>query len=189
MTNVAAAVFASGTGSNFQAIMNQDGRFCDIALLVCDKPGAPVINKAEELGVKTFIFNPKEYESKADYERVLLEKLREKDVSWVLLAGYMRIVGPTLLGEFPARIINIHPSLLPDFPGLNAIGQAYDAGVDTTGVTVHYIDAGVDTGPIIEQQEVPIHPDDTEEQLTERIQEVEHTLYPQVIRRVVEENS
>ncbi|TFJ92613.1 phosphoribosylglycinamide formyltransferase [Lentibacillus salicampi] len=186
MTKARAAVFASGTGSNFQAIMETDDLSCDVVLLVCDQSGAAVIEKAEKLGVPTFVCDPKEHGSRIDYERVLLEKLYESDVSWVFLAGYMRIVGPTLLGEFSARIINIHPSLLPDFPGLDAIGQAYEAGVDSTGVTVHYIDDGIDTGPIIAQEEVPVYPDDTKEQLTERIQQVEHTLYPQVIRQLLE---
>ncbi|ALX49052.1 phosphoribosylglycinamide formyltransferase [Lentibacillus amyloliquefaciens] len=189
MTKVRAAVFASGTGSNFQAIMEADDQLCDIALLVCDKPSAAVIDKAKKFGVPTFIFNPKDFNSKADYERVLLEELRKASVSWIFLAGYMRIVGPVLLSEFPARIVNIHPSLLPDFPGLDAIGQAYEAGADTTGVTVHYIDDGIDTGPIIEQQEVPVYPDDTKEQLTDRVQQVEHKLYPQVIQRLVEANT
>ena len=185
MTKVRAAVFASGTGSNFQSMMETDDLGCDIVLLVCDKPGAAVIDKAEKFGVPAFIVNSKEYDSKADYERALLEKLRETGVTWIFLAGYMRIVGPTLLGEFPAGIINIHPSLLPDFPGLDAIGQAYEAGADTTGITVHYIDDGIDTGPIIEQQEVPIYPGDTKEQLTERVQQAEHKLYPQVIQKLV----
>ncbi|WP_010529610.1 phosphoribosylglycinamide formyltransferase [Lentibacillus jeotgali] len=188
MTNARAAVFASGTGSNFRAIMETDNLLCDVVLLVCDKPGAAVMEKAEKFGVPTFIVNPKDYGSKANYERVLLEKLHETDVTWIFLAGYMRIVGPTLLGEFPARIINIHPSLLPDFPGLDAIGQAYEANVGSTGVTVHYIDDGIDTGPIIAQEEVPVNLDDTKEQLTERIQQVEHKLYPQVIQELVKEN-
>ncbi|SFE25869.1 phosphoribosylglycinamide formyltransferase-1 [Lentibacillus persicus] len=186
MTTAQAAIFASGTGSNFQAIMETENLLCDVVLLVCDKSDAAVVDKAKNHGVPTFIFNPKDFESKADYERVLLEKLRERDVSWIFLAGYMRIVGPVLLDEFPARIVNIHPSLLPAYPGLDAIGQAYEAGEDTTGVTVHYVDDGIDTGPIIEQQEVPIYADDTKGQLTKRIQRAEHNLYPQVIQRLVE---
>ncbi|QKY71469.1 phosphoribosylglycinamide formyltransferase [Lentibacillus sp. CBA3610] len=185
MTKARAAVFASGAGSNFQAIMEADDLLCDVVLLICDKPGAAVIEKTEKFGVQAFIFNAKEYGSKTDYERVLLEKLREAGVTWLFLAGYMRIVGPTLLSEFPERIINIHPSLLPEFPGLDAIGQAYESAVDQTGVTVHYIDDGIDTGPIIAQEEVPVYPNDTKEQLTERIQQVEHKLYPRVIRQIM----
>ncbi|HLS07477.1 phosphoribosylglycinamide formyltransferase [Lentibacillus sp.] len=188
MTKVRAAVFASGTGSNFQAIMETDDLLCDIVLLVCDKPGAAVVDKAGQFGVQTFVFNPKEYDSKVDYEGAQLKKLREMGVTWIFLAGYMRILGPTLMAEFPARIINIHPSLLPEFPGLDAIGQAYEAGADTTGVTVHYIDDGIDTGPIIAQQEVPVYPDDTKQQLTERIQQIEHKFYPRVIQELVKEN-
>ncbi|SFB15120.1 phosphoribosylglycinamide formyltransferase-1 [Lentibacillus halodurans] len=184
MKKVRAAVFASGTGSNFQAIM-EAGLHDDVALLVCDKPGAAVIDLAQDFAVPTFVFDPKHYDSKADYESAVLEHLRGKNITWVFLAGYMRIIGPTLLNAYPDKMINIHPSLLPDFPGKDAIGQAYEAGVSTTGVTVHYIDDGVDTGPIITQQKVSVFPDDTKEILTNRIQQMEHKLYPQVIQQLM----
>lgn len=185
MSSVKAAVFASGTGSNFDAIMEKSDLHCEVVLLVCDKPGAGVVAKAEKFGVPTLVFDPKSFPSKAEYEAMLVEKLTDASVNWVFLAGYMRIAGPTLLGAFEHKIVNIHPSLLPDFPGKGAIGQAYNAGVRTTGVTVHYIDEGIDTGPIIAQENVAVLSDDTEEALKKRIQNVEHRLYPEVINQLV----
>ena len=185
MSKINAAVFASGTGSNFEAIMEAGDLSCDIVLLICDKPGATVIQKAEKYQVPTFVFSPKDYASKEEYEEDLVKKLKEVNISWVFLAGYMRIVGSTLLQAFEGRIINIHPSLLPSFPGKDAIDQAYLAGVKTTGVTVHYIDAGIDTGPIIAQEKVEVQENETLESLEKKIHHVEHQLYPEVIREIV----
>lgn len=186
MTKVRAAVFASGTGSNFEAIMDQhDNLNCEIALLVCDQPNATVLEKAERLGVPTFIFEPKKYESKEAYEQEIIDQLQAVNITWIFLAGYMRIVGKTLLQAFEGKTINIHPSLLPAFPGVDAIGQAFDAGVKETGVTVHYIDEGIDTGPIIAQESLEVLPEDTKESLQKRIQEIEHKLYPTVIRQLL----
>jgi len=187
MSKQRAAIFASGTGSNFEAINDKSDLACDIVLLVCDKSGATVIEKANHKEVPTFVFNPKKYASKEAYEQKLVEKLREEKIDWIFLAGYMRIVGPTLLQAFEGRIINIHPSLLPAFPGKDAIGQAYSAGVQTTGVTVHYVDEGIDTGPIIAQREVPVLPEDTEDTLKQRIQRVEHTVYPKIVNQLIED--
>lgn len=189
MTKVRAAVFASGTGSNFDAIMKEQSALeCDIVLLVCDKPGAAVIQKAEKYDVSTFVCDAKSYASKEDYENEVVKQLEAWQVDWVFLAGYMRIIGPTLLKPFEGKIINIHPSLLPAFPGKDAIGDAFRAGVDRTGVTVHYIDDGIDTGPIIAQASVPVLPDDTKETLKERIQVVEHELYSRVIKQLMDSN-
>jgi phosphoribosylglycinamide formyltransferase-1 len=187
MTKVRAAVFASGTGSNFQAIMEaHDDLHCEIVLLVCDQPGAIVLEKARKFGVPTFIFDPKAYDSKEAYEQEIVDELQISGVSWIFLAGYMRLVGKTLLQAFEGRTINIHPSLLPAFPGIDAIGQAFDAGVKTTGVTVHYIDEGIDTGPIIAQESLEVLPEDTRETLQKRIQKIEHKLYPEVIKKLIE---
>jgi len=186
MSKQRAAVFASGTGSNFEAMMETEDLACEIVLLVCDKPGANVIEKANKYGVPTFIFDAKLYETKADYENEILKQLKEYEISWVFLAGYMRIAGPTLLQAYEGRIVNIHPSLLPNFPGIDAIGQAFRAGVQTTGVTVHFIDEGIDTGPIIAQETVAILEKDTEELLKQRIQKVEHELYPKVINQLLQ---
>ena len=185
MTKPKAAVFASGTGSNFQALMDTTNLACDITLLVCDQAEAGVIEKAAKRKVPTFIFNSKAYSSKEAYEKQLVQKLQEANISWIFLAGYMRIVGPTLLHAFEKKIVNIHPSLLPDFPGKDAIGQAFASDVETTGVTVHFIDEGIDTGPIIAQESIAILPNDTEETLKQRIQRVEHALYPKVINELL----
>lgn len=186
MTKVRAAVFASGTGSNFESMMEQHNELgCEIVLLICDQPEAKVLEKAHTYGVSTLVFNPREYDSKEACEQELIHNLREADVSWIFLAGYMRIVGETLLHAYEGKIINIHPSLLPAFPGIDAIGQAFEAGVKTTGVTVHYIDEGIDTGPIIAQEELEVLPNDTRDTLQQRIQEIEHRLFPKVIKELM----
>lgn len=117
---------------------------------------------------------------------MIAEKLQDLEVEWIFLAGYMRLIGETLLSQYEGRIVNIHPSLLPDFPGKDAIGQAYRAGVSKTGVTIHYVDEGMDTGPIIAQEEIERLPEETEEQLKTRIQAVEHRLYPNVINQLMQ---
>ncbi|WP_042141968.1 phosphoribosylglycinamide formyltransferase [Paucisalibacillus sp. EB02] len=185
MSKVKAAVFASGTGSNFVAMMNCKELACEIVLLVCDKPGASVIEKAKYFGVQTFVLNPKAFNDKREYETEVLRAVREVGAEWIFLAGYMRLIGHTLLNAYEEKILNIHPSLLPSFPGKDAIGQALAAGAEITGVTVHYIDEGMDTGPIIAQKQVKVLPEDTEETLKYRIQKAEHVLYPEVINQVV----
>ena len=180
------SVFASGTGSNFDAMMQDKKIASSIVLLVCDKPGAAVIKKAQGYGVETLVLEPKRYASKQEYEKVIAEKLQDLEVEWIFLAGYMRLIGETLLSQYEGRIVNIHPSLLPDFPGKDAIGQAYRAGVSKTGVTIHYVDEGMDTGPIIAQEEIETLPEETEEQLKTRIQAVEHRLYPNVINQLMQ---
>lgn len=186
MTNIQAAVFASGTGSNFDAIMDQhDSLGCNVVLLVCDQPNAPVVEKATNRGVQTYIFDAKTYETKEAYEQQIIHILQELEITWIFLAGYMRIIGKTLLNEYEGQIINIHPSLLPAFPGKDAIGQALNAGVTKTGVTIHYIDEGIDTGPVIAQEELEIQADDTKESLQSKIQAIEHELYPSVIKTLL----
>src|SRR5699024_5406169 len=180
-----AAVFASGTGSNFQAIINQKDLPCEICLLVCDMAEAPVIEKARQKGISIYLFDPKSYPSKQDYEKEILRELHALGIEWIFLAGYMRLIGSTLLNVFTGKILNIHPSMLPNFPGLDAIGQALEAGVSKTGVTVHFVDEGMDTGPVIIQESVPVLQGDTKETLTERIQRVEHRLYVKAIQLVI----
>ncbi|MGL4521518.1 MAG: phosphoribosylglycinamide formyltransferase [Bacilli bacterium] len=180
------AVFASGSGSNFQALLdNEIG--ADIVLLVSDKVGARCITRAEQSGVATFVFSAKEYASKKDFETEIVQQLQTLQVDLVLLAGYMRLIGDVLLASYGGRIINLHPSLLPAFPGKDAIGQAYEKGVKVTGVTVHYVDEGMDTGPIIAQEVCRIDQDMTIEQLTEKIHLIEHQLYPTVVSNLVKE--
>lgn len=178
------AVFASGQGSNFQAIADavREGKLdVSIELLVCDKPSAPVIDRAKQAGVDAFVFKPKDYPSREAYETEIAEELRNRQVDLIVLAGYMRILTPTLVEPYFGRMINIHPSLLPSFPGINAIGQALEHGVKVTGVTVHYVDGGLDSGPIIAQTAVAVQKGDTVQSLAERIHEAEQQLYPYVI--------
>lgn len=180
------AVFASGTGSNFHAMLRDKDLKNHIVLLVSDCPGAKVIDIAKKYYIPTFVFNPKDYEHKAVYEQKIKEYIEQKEVDLMILAGYMRLIGETLLTPYEGRIVNVHPSYLPQFPGKDAVGQALRARVSKTGVTIHYVDSGIDTGPIIAQEEVSISPEDTLETLTRKIQKVEHRLYPKVIKQLME---
>src|SRR5690606_7170376 len=186
------AVFASGSGSNFQAIADsiKEGRLAaEIAVLVCDKPGAKVIERASREMVDTLVFTPKNYPDKSFFEAEIVEVLREKNVDLIVLAGYMRLIGHTLLSAYSNKIVNIHPSLLPAFPGKDAIGQAFRAGVEKTGVTIHYVDEGMDTGPIIAQRELLIEPEDTLESIEEKVHRIEHEFYPQVLQSLINKSS
>ena len=180
------AVFASGSGSNFQAIAESIVRGeldANIELVITDKPGAYVVTRAQNLGIEVLELAPKSFENKAAYEAKIIEVLKEKEVEWVILAGYMRLIGETLLAAFENRIINIHPSLLPSFPGKDAIGQAMEHGVKVTGVTVHYVDAGMDTGKIIAQGAVDVV-DNDREKTEERIHKLEHALYTKTLQQL-----
>jgi phosphoribosylglycinamide formyltransferase 1 len=182
MTNI--AVFASGSGSNYEAIQQaiNDGAInATVKLVVTDKPNAYVIERAKKFGVDVLVLSPKDFDGKAAYEAAILAELQKLDVEWLVLAGYMRLVGPTLLGAYPNHIVNIHPSLLPSFPGKDAIGQAMEHGVKITGVTVHYVDEGMDTGRIIMQRAVDVI-DGDREATEHKIHAVEHILYPEVLK-------
>lgn len=172
------AVFASGSGSNFQVIAEQ----FPVEFVFSDKRDAYVLERAENLGVTSYAFELKEFENKADYEQAIVELLREHEIDLVVLAGYMKIVSSTLLSAYEGRIINIHPAYLPEFPGAHGIEDAWNAGVSESGVTVHWVDAGVDTGQIIKQVRVPRLGDDTIETFEARIHEAEYQLYPEVLR-------
>ncbi|ABS20639.1 phosphoribosylglycinamide formyltransferase [Bacillus cytotoxicus] len=183
------AIFASGSGSNFQAFVNavEENRLhAEISLLVCDQPEARVIGRAHYHHVPCFAFSAKAYESKEAFEKEILKKLREYEIDFVILAGYMRLIGPTLLEAYGGKIINIHPSLLPSFPGKDAIGQALKAGVGVTGVTIHYVDAGMDTGPVIAQEAVQVSENDTRDSLQKKIQQVEHRLYVNTVNKIIQ---
>jgi phosphoribosylglycinamide formyltransferase-1 len=183
------AVFASGSGSNFAAIMeaiqNKMLTGAEVELLICDKPGAYVLERAAQYQVPAFAFQPKDYPDKASFEREILRKLEDAGVELIILAGYMRLIGNTLLKAYGGRMINLHPSLLPSFTGKDAIGQALRYGVKLTGITVHFVDEGMDTGPIIVQRAVPVYGTDTEATLAARIHEEEHRLLPQVVQLLV----
>ncbi|MCL5259347.1 MAG: phosphoribosylglycinamide formyltransferase [Nitrospirae bacterium] len=180
------ALFASGSGTNFEAIVRaiREGKLPRLkpALLVCDKPGAQVVERAVRMGVPVLEVRLGAFPSKEAYERKILESLQERKVDTVALAGYMRLVGSTLIEAYPNRILNIHPSLLPAFPGLHAQRQAVEYGVRVSGVTVHYVDLEMDHGPIILQKAVPVSDSDTEESLTLRIREAEHETYVEALR-------
>ncbi len=181
------AIFASGNGSNFEALATAclDGRItAEVAVMVCDKPSAGVIARAERLGVPTLVLSPRDYGSKAEYEALIVERLRAENVSLVCLAGYMRIVGSTLLGAFEGRIINVHPSLLPAFKGARAIEQALEYGVKLFGVTIHFVSEELDSGGIIDQVAFRYEGGDIEE-LERKVHEVEHPLYVSCVQRLI----
>jgi phosphoribosylglycinamide formyltransferase-1 len=182
-------VLASGRGSNFQAIIDaiETGRLdARIALLVTDRPNAQAIERAKRHGVKSVFVDPKAYGSREMFDQMLVEILSAHHVELVCLAGFMRILTRTIIDAFPNRIMNIHPSLLPAFPGLHAQRQALEHGVKLSGATVHFVDAGVDSGPIILQASVPVRDDDSEETFSARILEEEHRIYPRAIQLFAE---
>ncbi|ARJ38522.1 phosphoribosylglycinamide formyltransferase [Sporosarcina ureae] len=186
MNKVKIAVFASGSGSNFAALVEacKAGRIpAEIVLMVTDKPDAFVNERANEQGIPIAAIRPRDYETKDAYEQAIRKALHEAQVEWLILAGYMRLIGPVLLEAFPERIINIHPSLLPSFPGKDAIGQAVAAGVKVTGVTVHLVDEGMDTGPILAQRAVDVVDGDVE-QTALAIHAVEHELYTATLQNL-----
>lgn len=183
------AVFASGSGSNFQALaeaIRDRGINASIELVVCDKPSAYVLERAKHFNIETYTFRPKDYPSREAYEQEIVAKLEQMGIGLIVLAGYMRIITNVLVEPYYGRMINIHPSLLPVFPGINGIGQALEYGVKITGVTVHFVDGGMDTGPIIAQHAVEVQDDDTEETLGARIHRVEHELLPKVVGWIAE---
>ncbi len=182
-------VLASGRGSNFQSIIDEAeaGRLkASIKLLVVDKPDAYAVERAKKHSIEHLFINPKEFPSKDDYFRKIAAELKARDIELVALAGFMRIVRKPLVDAFPNRIMNIHPALLPSFPGLHGQKQAADYGVRISGCTVHFVDEGMDTGPVIIQAAVPVRPDDTEDTLSARILKLEHKIYPEAIKLYAE---
>ncbi len=178
------AVLLSGRGSNFDAIVRASravGSNFTVRLAISDRSDAAGLKKAARLGIPARHVDPRSFPDKAAYESRLGELLESQRIDLVCLAGYMRLVGPVLLGRFPDRILNIHPALLPCFPGLDAQEQALRAGVKVSGCTVHFVDAGTDSGPIIAQKAVALRPGDDLETLKRRILRQEHRLYPQAI--------
>lgn len=178
-------VLASGRGSNFQSIIDAiDNKTlkAEIALLITDNPSALAIERAKKHGVAYLVIKPREFGSRDEFYIKAADELKSRRVDLVILAGFMRIVGKPLIDSFPHRIMNIHPALLPAFPGLHGQKQALEYGVKVSGCTVHFVDEGMDTGPIITQAAVPVYHDDTEEILSERILKLEHKIYPEAIR-------
>jgi len=182
-------VLASGSGTNLQAIIDaaESGRVhARVRCVISDVPGAQALERAKRHGICAEAVERKDFESKADFEERIVEMLIEHGVKLVCLAGYMRIVGRTVLQAFPDRIINIHPALLPSFPGLEGQRQALDYGVKVAGCTVHFVDEKTDHGPIIRQAAVEVREDDTVETLKARILEQEHRIYPEAIELIAQ---
>jgi phosphoribosylglycinamide formyltransferase-1 len=180
---------ASGRGSNFQAVVDaiEAGRINAVAeVLVTDNPEAYAIERAKKRGIAHLYMDPKAYGTKDAYYQAIAGELRGRGVGLVVLAGFMRVVRRPLLDAFPMRVMNIHPALLPSFPGLHGQRQAFDYGVRISGCTVHFVDEGMDTGPVIIQAAVPVLPDDTEGSLSERILKCEHRIYPEAVRLFAE---
>ena len=182
-------VLASGRGSNLQAIIDaiEAGKLdCRLAVVVSDRPEAQALERARKHGTEAVFMAPKGYPNRDAFDQAVLAILAEHQVELVCLAGYMRVLSPMFVRALPGQIMNIHPALLPSFPGLHAQRQALQYGVKLSGATVHFVNEGVDTGPIICQVAVPVREDDTEETLAARILEQEHQLYPRAIRLYAE---
>jgi len=185
MRTLRLGVLASGRGSNLQSIIDAIDRKtlrAEIALLVTDNPAALAIERAKKHGIEYLVIKPKEFGSGDEYYLRVSGELRNRAVDLIVLAGFMRVIGKPLIDAFPGRIMNIHPALLPAFPGMHGQKQALEYGVKISGCTVHFVDEGVDTGPVIIQAAVPVYHDDTEEILSERILRFEHKIYPEAIR-------
>ena len=184
------AVLISGRGSNLQAIIDAcaTGKIpATVAVVISNDPAVPGLERAKKHNLPAVVIDNRNFQDKHTYELEIVKVLREHKVDLVCLAGYMRIVGQVLLDHFRGKIVNIHPSLLPSFPGLHAQKQALEHGVTVTGCTVHFVDEGCDTGPIIIQSAVPVKEDDTEETLSARILEQEHHIYPLAIEFIAKD--
>ena len=182
-------VLISGRGSNLKAIIDaiDDKRLdASIAVVISNRAGAPGLEHAREAGIDTLVISHHDFNSREDYDRALVKALRERGVALVCLAGFMRVLSPVMLEAFPDRILNIHPSLLPKYPGLHPQQQALDDAATVSGATVHVVNAELDGGPIVLQHEVPVLPGDTAASLADRILHVEHALYPQAIAAVLD---
>ena len=165
--------------------MKQQTLNADIALLVSDNPSSKAVERANAAGIDAFTFCAKDYAGKAAYEQAILAELQKRQVEYIVLAGYMRIIGPTLLEAYPMRIINLHPALLPSFPGAHGIADAYNYGVKVFGITIHFVDEGVDTGKIINQFAFHAEGDDTLETIETKIHQLEHQYFPLTINEVI----
>ena len=178
-------ILISGNGSNLQSIVDhieQGSLKAIIKIVVSNNPEAYGITRAKQHGIPVVVFKNDEFKNKEDFDSELVKILKNESVELVILAGFMRIITPTLLKAFAGRIMNIHPALLPSFPGIHGQKQALDYGVKLSGCTVHFVDEGVDTGPIIIQSAVQVFDDDTEETLAARILKEEHKIYPRAIQ-------
>ena len=179
------AVLASGFGSNLQAIIDQAQNLNingEIVLVFSNNENAYALERAKKHGIKSASFNPGQFESRQQYDKELLALLQNEKIDLIVMAGYMLLVGQEIIKEFSSRIINIHPALLPSFKGTHGIRDAFDYGVKVTGVTVHFVEEDLDTGPVISQEAVIIAEDDTIETLEEKIHKIEHKIYPLAVK-------
>lgn len=182
-------VLCSGRGTDLQSIIDAiaDKKLeADIAVVITDKPNVMALERAAKAGIKNVCVNRKSFDSQSDFESQLLQELKAVGVDLVVLAGFMRILSPTFVHEYKNRIMNIHPSLLPSFPGAHAHRDVLNYGVKVSGCTVHFVDEGTDSGPIVMQAAVAVKDDDTEETLSARVLEQEHIIYPKAIQLYVE---
>jgi len=180
-------VLASGSGSNLQALLDacrQGALHAQVAVVICNVAGARCLERARDANVPALLLSHRDFPSRETYDVELVAALEQHGVELVCLAGFMRIVTPTLLRAFPDRVLNIHPSLLPSFPGLHAVRQALDAGARISGCTVHFVDEGTDTGPVLIQAAVPVLDGDSEESLAARIHAQEHRCYVRAVELV-----
>lgn len=177
-------VLCSGRGSNLQAIIDAIGTgqlAADVVCVISDNPKAHCLTRARQNKITCVLLDTQKHSTRSAMDQSILSQLRKYQADWVILAGFMRFLGPQLVAAYPNRILNIHPALLPSFPGVNAVKRAWEAKVPVTGVTVHFVDEGVDTGPVILQEEVKITAGESLESLEKKIHEVEHCLYPKAI--------
>ncbi len=189
---VKVAVFASGNGSNFENLVKKKREGLlkgDIVLLIVDKKEAYALKRAKKLGIESVFIDPKSFLSKEEYEKEIIATLKKKDIDFIALAGYMRIVGETLLKEYEGRIVNIHPSYLPELKGKDSIKRAFETKKDFTGVTIHFVDRGVDTGKIIYQEKLVIDKKWTLEELEKKIHELEYEIYPKGLNLIFDKES
>ena len=186
MKKMRVAVFVSGSGSNLQAIIDARIPSIEIALVFSNNPDAYALKRAENHGIPTLVVNHRDFKSREEFEGEILKHLDPLGVELIVLAGFMRILSPVLVRAYSNRMINLHPALLPSFPGIHAARQAIEAGVKFTGCTVHFVDEGVDSGPIILQAVVPVDDDDDEDSLLQKIHAEEHRIYPEAIRLISE---
>ena len=184
MNKMRVAIFASGSGTNLQAIIDAGIDTVDIVLVFSNKHDAYALERAKNHNISTEVLDHKSFKNRAEFDREIIKIIEPYNIDLIVLAGYMRILSPEFVRAYKGKIINIHPALLPSFPGTNSARQALEYGVKYTGVTVHYVDEGVDTGPIILQSVVEVEDSDTEESLLEKIHKVEHRIYPEAIRLV-----
>jgi phosphoribosylglycinamide formyltransferase-1 len=180
------AVLASGSGSNLQALMDHPVVGPWVVLAVSDRSGAYALERARRHGVEAVFLDPAPHPDRASFDRALLSILRDHEIRFVALAGYMRILSPEVVRAYAGRMLNLHPALLPSFPGAHGIRDALAWGVKVTGVTVHIVDEELDHGPIVSQESLLVPPDDDEDSLASRIHEVEHRIYPEAVRALVE---